>query len=134
MKALAEGGAEARALVRDSSTFKAPEGVQVVQGDFDDDASMARALDGVSVMLLAGRDSPASVQQHRRVLAALRRAGLRHVVKLSAIGASPTSPVALMREHHEVDEEVRKGPAGWTFLKPHLFMQKAGMSSDTLPK
>jgi uncharacterized protein YbjT (DUF2867 family) len=28
-----------------------------------------------------------------------------------------------MREHHEVDEEVRKGPAGWTLLKPHLYMQ-----------
>jgi uncharacterized protein YbjT (DUF2867 family) len=28
-----------------------------------------------------------------------------------------------MREHHEVDEEVRKGPAGWSLLKPHLYMQ-----------
>ena len=28
-----------------------------------------------------------------------------------------------MREHHEIDEEVRKGPASWTLLKPHLYMQ-----------
>ena len=28
-----------------------------------------------------------------------------------------------MREHHEVDEEVRKGAASWTLLKPHLYMQ-----------
>ena len=28
-----------------------------------------------------------------------------------------------MREHDEVDEEVCKGPAAWTLLKPHLYMQ-----------
>ena len=74
-------------------------------------------------MLLAGKDSPDSVSQHRRVLAQVRQAGVRHVVKLSAIGASSASPIALMREHHEVDEEVRKGAASWTLLKPHLYMQ-----------
>lgn len=123
LSALAVAGSEVRALVRDPSTFTAPEGVQVVQGDFDDDTSIANALKGVTVMLLAGRDSPNSVSQHRRVLAQVRRAGVPHVVKLSAIGASPKSPVALMREHYEVDEEVRKGSAQWTFLKPHLYMQ-----------
>jgi uncharacterized protein YbjT (DUF2867 family) len=123
LNVLVAAGSEVRALVRDPSAFAAPEGVQVVQGDFDDDTSMAQALEGVAVMLLAGRDSPDSVSQHRRVLAQVRQAGVRHVVKLSAIGASPESPIALMREHHEVDDEVRKGPAGWTLLKPHLYMQ-----------
>jgi uncharacterized protein YbjT (DUF2867 family) len=123
LNVLVAAGAEARALVRDPSAFAAPEGVQVVQGDFDDDTSIAEALKGVSVMLLAGRDSPDSVSQHHRVLTQVRQAGVHHVVKLSAIGASPESPIALMREHHEVDEEVRKGPAGWTLLKPHLYMQ-----------
>jgi len=132
LNALAETGSEVRALVRDSSVFTAPEGVQVVQGDFDDDASIANALKGVTVMLLAGRDSPASVSQHRRVLAQVRRAGVHHVVKLSAIGASPKSPVALMREHHEVDEDIRKGPAAWTFLKPHLYMQNLLRAADTV--
>jgi len=123
LNVLAAAGAKVRALVRDPSAFAAPEGVEVVQGDFDDGASMAKALKGIVVMLLAGRDSPDSVSQHRRVLAQVRQAGVRHVVKLSAIGASPESPIALMRDHHKVDEEVRKGPAGWTFLKPHLYMQ-----------
>ena len=89
LNVLVAAGAEARALVRDPSTFAAPEGVQVVQGDFDDDTSIAEALKGVSVMLLAGRDSPGSVSQHRRVLKQVRQAGVPHVVKLSAIGASP---------------------------------------------
>jgi uncharacterized protein YbjT (DUF2867 family) len=125
LNALVAAGAEVRALVRDPSGFAAPEGVEVVQGSFDDGASLARALEGVDVMLLAGRDSPDSVSQHQSVLAQARRAEVRHIVKLSAIGASSESPVALMREHHEVDEEVRKGSADWTLLKPHLFMLRA---------
>ena len=123
LSAVASAGSEVRALIRDPSKFTAPQNVQVAKGNFDDEASLAAALDGVTVMLLAGRDSPDSVAQHRRVLAAAKTAGVRHIVKLSAIGASSESPVALMREHHEVDEIVRDGSASWTFLKPHLFMQ-----------
>ena len=108
LSALVAAGEPVRALVRDPTEFAAPDGVQVVQGDFNNDTSMAKALEGVDCMLLAGRDSPDSVSQHRRVLAQVRQAGVRHVVKLSAIGASSASPIALMREHHEVDEEVRR--------------------------
>ena len=132
MSALVTIGAEVRALVRTSSRFETPDGVQIVQGSFDDDGSLAGALKGVEFMLLAGRDSPDSVFQHQRVLAHARRAEVRHIVKLSAIGASPGSPVALMREHHEVDEEVRKGPAGWTLLKPHLYMQNLLRAADAV--
>jgi uncharacterized protein YbjT (DUF2867 family) len=123
MAALAAAGAEVSALVRTPSGSAAPDGVQVVQGSFDDDGSLSRALDGVDTMLLAGRESPDSVSQHRRVLAHARRANVGHIVKLSAIGASAGSPIALMREHHAVDEKARSGPAGWTLLKPHLYMQ-----------
>lgn len=120
---LLPAGAEVRALVREPSGFAAPENVHVVQGHFDDERSLARALEGVDVMLLVGRDGTALVALHLRVLAQARRAGVRHIVKLSAIRASPGSPIALMREQHAVDEEIRKGPADWTFLRPHLFMQ-----------
>jgi uncharacterized protein YbjT (DUF2867 family) len=120
---LLRAGTPVTALVRDPSRATALSGAEVVAGSFEDDASLARALDGVDAMLLAGRDSPDAVAQHRRVLDHARRAGVGHIVKLSAIGAAPASPVALMREHHEVDEEVRQGPAKWTLLKPHLFMQ-----------
>jgi uncharacterized protein YbjT (DUF2867 family) len=55
-----------------------------------------------------------------------------HIVKLSAIGATPESPIALLREHHEIDEEIRKGPAGWTLLRPHLYMQNLLRAADAV--
>ena len=87
MNALVAADAVVRAFVRRPSGFAGPEGVQVVQGSFDDERSLARALDGVDVMLLAGRDSPDSASQHQRVLAHARRAEVRHIVKLSALDA-----------------------------------------------
>jgi uncharacterized protein YbjT (DUF2867 family) len=118
-------------LVRDASRARLA-GAEIVVGSFEDDASLARALDGVETMLLAGRDGPDAVSQHRRVLDRARRAGVSHVVKLSAIGASAASPIALMREHEEVDELVRRSGAGFTLLKPHLYMQNLLRAADTV--
>jgi uncharacterized protein YbjT (DUF2867 family) len=130
VNALVAAGAAVRALVRNSSGTAGLRGVQVVQGNFDDDASLVRAFDGVDAMLLAGRDSPEAVSQHRRVLAHAGRVKVQHIVRLSAIGASSDSPVGLMREHHAIDEEIRVGPASWTLLKPHLYMQNLLRAAD----
>lgn len=132
VNALVAAGAAVRALVRDPAGARGIHGAQVVQGSFEDDASLARALDGIDTMLLAGRDSPEAVSHHKRVLTHARRANVRHIVKLSAIGASPDSPVALMRDHHAIDEELRDGPASWTLLKPHLYMQNLLRAADAI--
>ncbi len=132
VNALVAAGAAVRALVRNPSGTAELRGVQIVQGSFDDDASLSRAFEGVDVMLLAGRDSPDSVSQHQRVLAQARRANVQHIVKLSAIGASSDSPIALMRDHYAIDEEVRVGPVSWTLLKPHLYMQNLLRAADAI--
>ncbi len=103
-----------------------------MQGNFEDDASLARAMEGSEAMLLAGRDGPDAVSQHRRVLEHARRGGVSHIVKLSAVGASASSPIALMREHEEVDALVRRSGASFTLLKPHLYMQNLLRAADAI--
>jgi uncharacterized protein YbjT (DUF2867 family) len=132
VNALVAAGAAVRALVRSPSGTAGLHGVQVVQGSFEDDASLSRAFDGVDVILLAGRDSPDAVSQQRHVLAHARRVDVQHIVKLSAIGASSASPIALMRDHHAIDEEIRVGSASWTLLKPHLYMQNLLRAADAV--
>lgn len=134
VKALVSAGTEVRALVRNPSSSLAVQGVQVVQGSFDDDASLTRAFDGIDAILLAGRDSPDTVSQLKRVLAHARRVHVQHIVKLSAIGASSDSPIALMRDHHVIDEEIQGGSANWTLLKPHLYMQNLLRAIDVVQK
>jgi NAD(P)H dehydrogenase (quinone) len=134
MNALVAAGAAVRALVRNPSSTPGFCGVQVVQGNFDDDVSLARALDGINTMLLVGRDNPDTVPQQQRVLARARRANVQHIVKLSAIGASADSPIALMREHHAIDKQIQVGPASWTLLKPHLYMQNLLRAADAIQR
>lgn len=115
-------GAPVRVLVRDPGRL-AIEGVEVVQGDFEHAGSLARGMRGVETVFLAGRDSPAYVDQLEAAISAAEDAGVRHVVALSAIGAAADSPVALMRDHQEVEQRIRSGTTSWTFLRPHLYMQ-----------
>lgn len=114
------GAPGVRALVREPTDLG---GVDVAVGTFDDERSLAAALAGVETVFLTGRDNPEQVEQHARVLGVARAAGVRHVVKLSALGARPASPVALMRWHAAIEERLRESPFAWTFLRPHLFMQ-----------
>lgn len=49
--------------------------------------------------------------------------GVRRIVKLSAFGADVSSPVALMRDHAETEDEIKASGLAWTFIRPHLYMQ-----------
>ena len=122
-RALLASGAGVRALVRDPAKATGLDGAELVQGTFEDEDALARALRGVTTLFLAGRDSPAYVEQIGRVADAAEHAGVGHIVALSAIGAAEASPVALFRDHWEVEQRVRRGPVGWTFLRPHLYLQ-----------
>jgi uncharacterized protein YbjT (DUF2867 family) len=120
---LVQAGARVRVLVREPAAAEGLDGAEIVRGSFDDEAALERALRGIDALLLAGRDGPESVAQHERVLAHAEKAGVGHIVRLSAIGARAGSPIALMREHEQVDARVRTGSAVWTLLRPHLYLQ-----------
>jgi uncharacterized protein YbjT (DUF2867 family) len=129
-RGLIEIGRPVRALVRDPTRALGLDGAEVAVGSFEDDAALARALDGVETLFLAGRDGPDAAEHHLRALHRASRAGVRHIVKLSAIGARADSPIALMREHDEVDAAVERTGAGWTLVRPHLFMQNLLRAAD----
>jgi uncharacterized protein YbjT (DUF2867 family) len=116
-------GTPVRVLARTPDAVDAAGDVDVVLGSFDEADSLRRALDGVDVLFLTGRDNPDQVEQHLRVLEVAATAGVGHVVKLSAIGARPDSPVALMRWHASLEAVLRDSAFAWTFLRPHLSMQ-----------
>lgn len=132
VRALVAHGQQVRALVRNPTHATALGGVEIVQGSFEDDASLVRALDGVQSVLLAGRDSPDMVAEQSNVLKNVWNSGVSHVVKLSAIGAEPDSPIELMRNHSAVDAKLKNGPIAWTLLQPHLYLQNLTRSADAV--
>lgn len=86
-------------------------------GDLDDPASLAAAVQGVQAIFLVTFET----RQDMQVLEAARRAGVRHIVKLSTIEAS--HPVLQVGKWHaEREELIRASGLEWTFLRPGMFM------------
>jgi len=86
---LRERGMQVRAFVRDPGKAAAMLGddVDLAVGDFGDPASIRAALDGVSGVFLACGNQPRQVEYETRVIDLAQEAGVRRIVKLSALGA-----------------------------------------------
>lgn len=66
-------------------------------------ASVRRALDGVEGVFLACANVPRQVEHETAVIGAAAGAGVRRIVKLSALGAEVGSPVAFWDWHGRIE-------------------------------
>lgn len=114
-----------RALVRDLAKAQkiAGSGVELVEGDFDRPQTLDAALAGVEKAFLLPPFVADAVELQRNFIAAAQRAGVRHVVKLSVMGADIDSPIVLGRWHGEAERILRNSGLQWTLLRPNGFMQ-----------
>ena len=81
-------GVPSRALIRDRSHARDLPGIEWVVGDYEDDASMDGALDGVTMMYLACGESGRKVALEKRAIDAVVRNAVGHVIKVSASDAA----------------------------------------------
>ena len=135
---LASRGVPVRAMVRSKEKAEkaaAPAGVEVVAADFDDSAAVERALRGVEKAFLLTPSTERAEARQRAFVNAARRAGLKHLVKLSQFAADAASPVRFLRYHAAVERAIVESGIAYTFLRPNLFMQgllglRASIKSD----
>jgi len=124
-RALATRDVAVRALVRDPDRAAdiLPADVELIRGDFGEDASVGRALDGVDSVLLLTPHGPDMVDTQLRLLGLARRAGTR-VVKISGTSSviDPGGPDA-GRQHWQVEQELAASGPGYVILRPNAFMQ-----------
>jgi uncharacterized protein YbjT (DUF2867 family) len=124
---LAARGAPVRAVTRRPAAFQAPAAVDVVYGDFDDQASINAAFKGadraflMSAQAVGRADRPTHDLQ---LVEAARGAGVQHVVKLSVLdgGAGQDSIGAWTRQ---AEAAVTQSGMNWTLLRPGRFMSNA---------
>lgn len=122
---LLDMGAPVRAFVRDEKGLDSFQNssLEIAVGTFEDTKSIEKAVEGVDRLFLVARDNPEQVAQHENVIIVAERCGVKHIVKLSAFGASEDSPIELMRAHAETEEQLKESKMNWTFLRPQLYMQ-----------
>src|SRR2546430_2660477 len=132
LRLLARASVPARALVRNPVRAQALPGVTWVQGDLAKPETLDSAFAGCTkLFLLTGNVENASDLQ-RHAIAAARQAGVAHVVKLSAFGASEHSNSTIGRMHHQIEKELQESGTPWTMLRPHHFMQNLLGQADNI--
>ncbi|HEX8707107.1 MAG TPA: SDR family oxidoreductase [Pyrinomonadaceae bacterium] len=131
---LAGAGVPARALVRSREKAARIEqlGLEPFVGDFDAPETLRPALDGVEKVFLLSAPDQRQVELQGNLIEAARGAGVRHIVKLSAIGTGPDSPFSLGRWHYQTEQEIERSGMRYTHLRPNGFMQNALMFAPTI--
>lgn len=126
-------GARVRVLSRGLTPPQGPlgEDVELVRGDVRDPASLRAPLRGVDVVLSAvqgfagpGGVTPESVDRdgNLHLVRAAEEAGADFVL-VSVIGASPDSPMELMRMKYAAEERLRAGSLPWTIIRADAYIE-----------
>ncbi|MGC1308560.1 MAG: SDR family oxidoreductase [Phormidesmis sp.] len=125
IKQLAAKGITVRALVRSLEKGEALKeyDVELVEGDFSDPASLEAALQGVDKALMLPPIAPDAVELQHNFIEAAKKAGTRYIVKFSAIGAAPDSPMRLGRWHGDAEQLLTDSGIAYCTLRPNGFMQ-----------
>lgn len=99
----------------------APAGVEVQPGEYADHDALLRALTGIRAAFLV-TNSPVEPDDER-FTAAAREAGVRHLVKLSALAVADEGADDFITRRQRHNEEVIRGSGlSWTLLRPRAFM------------
>ena len=125
IKKLAEGKHLTRAFVRNrlqAREISLP-GVELVEGDFSKPKTFARALDGVETLFLLTPSSADAEQHQSNFVDAAKAAKVKHIVKLSQLGARPSAMGRFQRQHGAIEQHIMKSKIPYAFLRPNLFMQ-----------
>ena len=127
-KLLAAQGVPFRAMVRhpddeSAQALRALPGAELAAADFNNPASVGRALTGIERAFLLTHSSAQAEAQQLSFVAQARQAGVRHLIKQSQWAASTESPVRFLRYHAVVERAITASGLAYTFLRPNLFMQ-----------
>ena len=127
-------GQRVRAMVRNPA--KNPElagpDVEVVAGDFSQPDSLAAALKGADRAFLLTPVDARVVKWQTAFIHAAKKAGVRHLVKFSGMGATLDCPVEILRQHAETDEVLKQSGLAYTILQPNSFYQNMLWSAGTI--
>lgn len=122
VRGLLARGHEVRVLARG----EAPGGVDSVRGSVTDADAVARAVDGVEMVVSSWTGFPVAAPSkvdapgNALLIKAAASAGA-DVVLLSSAGAAPDSPLELFRVKHAAEEALRQAGTTGTIIRPDAF-------------
>ena len=134
VRLLDEKGVDFKLLARDKSKAAESVGaeVEIIEGDLDAPETVAAAMEGVEKLFLVTPLHLDQVSMKSTAIQAAKRAGVKHIVMSTGIGADPDAGVEIGRWHGKNQEEVKETGIPYTFLQPGFFMQNMLMFADPI--
>jgi len=134
IRQLTASGQRVRALVRNPARAGnlAGPNVELAAGDFDRPETLDAALRGIDKAFLLTPVAEHFVEWQTTFIRAAQRAGVKHLVKFSGMGAGPQAGSELLRLHHQTDEVLRNSGVPFTILQPNSFQQNILSSAATI--
>lgn len=96
--------------------------VNVTRGDYADARGLRAALDQVDRLFLVSPNQPEQVDHECAVIDAAADAAVSRIVKVSAHGAAPDSPVAFWRWHAAIEDHLQGSGVPSISLRPMFSM------------
>jgi uncharacterized protein YbjT (DUF2867 family) len=98
----------------------APAGVEAVLMDYTKPETIRAAVNGIEKVFLVGPPAPNVADLEGRFVKEAKRSGLKHIVKLSALGGREAIFPGL---HRDSEGKIEASGIAYTFLRPNGFMQ-----------
>ena len=121
---LLAAGEQVRGMTRNPSTAKLDARVELVKGDFAAPDTLAKAVDGVE-RVFSLTFGPQTGTHERDLAGLAKKAGVRHIVKLSAMGGDGETKNAIRKWHEQGEEAIKATGISWTVVRPGGFMSNA---------
>ncbi|MFN8385231.1 MAG: SDR family oxidoreductase [Anaerolineales bacterium] len=108
------------------------QGVEIVQGDLIDHASLKKACQGADAVLASAhsllgtgkyKSEAVDDEGHRALINAAKGAGVKHFVYVSAQGARGDHPTDFYRTKHKVENYLKASGLSYTILRPPAYME-----------
>lgn len=127
-------GVKPRTILRDPSRGDVLRalGAEVVAGDLSKPETLSEALRDVTDLFLLSPGDERQVHFELDALAAAKFAGVRRVVKFSAVGADPFARGHFSRSHGIVEAALRESGLAWVILRPNFFTTNLLNSAESI--
>jgi len=126
VKQLSSTGQRVRAAVHSATRAPSHEklnGVELVEIDYNNPENLVAAFKDVDKLYLLTPASPRAAELATNMVNEAKKAGIRHIVKQSIIGADRVLDVAHLRLHRQAEKIIEESEIPFTFLRPNDFMQ-----------
>ena len=97
-------------------------GIDAAVIDYNRPETLRAAFQGCDTLFLLGPNVLTQTQLELNAVEAAQRVGVRHIVKLSVMGADEEA-YAIALVHRLVEKAIEASGMAWTFLRPNSFMQ-----------